>query len=67
MSGKLHRTAACAPQQRTRGSATKPKHEALNGLAESIAEDTGKLGKPGESISTFAELWKAFCAVKAGQ
>ena len=47
--------------------ATRPKHEALNDLAEDIAEHTGKLAKQGESIVTFAELWKALCAVKSGQ
>lgn len=54
-------------KEKTLGPATKPKHEALNELAEYIAEQTGKLAKQGESISTFAELWKAFCAVKSGQ
>jgi hypothetical protein len=54
-------------KEKTLGPATKPKHEALNDLAEYIAERTGKLAKQGESISTFAELWKAFCAVKSGQ
>src|SRR5579864_1879346 len=50
-------------KEKTLGSATKAKHEALNDLAE----HTGKLAKQGESISTFAELWKAFCALKSGQ
>jgi Phage integrase, N-terminal SAM-like domain len=54
-------------KEKTLGPATRPKHEALNDLAEYIAEHTGKLAKQGESISTFAELWKAFCAVKSGQ
>ena len=54
-------------KEKTLGPATKPKHEALNDLAEYIAEHTGKLAKQGESIVTFAELWKAFCAVKSGQ
>ena len=49
-------------KEKTLGPATKPKHEALN----DIAEHTGKLAKQGESISTFAELWTAFCAVKSG-
>ena len=35
-----------------------PKHEALKKLAEYIKEHTGKLAKQGESIVTFAELWK---------
>jgi integrase len=54
-------------KEKTLGPATKPKHEALNELAEYIAEETGKLAKQAKSISTFAELWKAFCAVKSGQ
>jgi hypothetical protein len=36
-------------------------------LADYIAEHTGKLAKQGESISTFAQLWRTFCTVKAGQ
>jgi hypothetical protein len=54
-------------KEKTLGPATRPKHEALNDLAEYIAGHTGKLAKQGESIVTFAELWKAFCAVKSGQ
>jgi len=54
-------------KEKTLGAAAKPKHEALKQLAEYIAEHTGKLAKPGKSISTFAELWIAFCAVKSGQ
>jgi len=54
-------------KEKTLGPATKPKHEALHDLAEYIAEHTGKLAKQGGSISTFAELWNAFCAVKSGQ
>jgi len=54
-------------KEKTLGPATKPKHEALKELGEYITEHTGKLAKQGESISTFAELWKAFRAVKAGQ
>ncbi|PYT25501.1 MAG: hypothetical protein DMG57_24890, partial [Acidobacteria bacterium] len=49
------------------GQRVRHKKEKLNELAEYIAEQTGKLAKQGESISTFAELWKAFCAVKSGQ
>ena len=62
-SGKLLRR----KKEKTLGLAAKPKHEVLKKLAEYIAEYTGKLTKQGESISTFAELWKAFCAVKAGE
>ncbi|MGH9632938.1 MAG: tyrosine-type recombinase/integrase [Bryobacteraceae bacterium] len=54
-------------KEKTLGPATKPKHEALKELGEYITEHTGKLAKQGESISTFAELWKAFRAVKSGQ
>jgi integrase len=44
-----------------------PKHEAQKKLADYITEYTGRLTKQGDSISTFGELWKAFCAVKSGQ
>jgi len=44
-----------------------PKHEAQQKLADYISEYTGRLTKQGDSISTFTELWKAFCAVKSGQ
>ena len=54
-------------KEKTLGAATKPKHEVVKQLAEYIAEHTGKLAKQGESISTFAELWTAFSAVKSGQ
>jgi hypothetical protein len=46
-------------KEKTLGPATKPKQEALNDLAEHIAEHTGKLAKPAESLSTFAELGNA--------
>jgi hypothetical protein len=52
-------------KEKTLGPATKPRHEALKELAEYIAEYTGRLAKQGESIITFADLWKAFCAVKS--
>ncbi len=48
------------------GPGTMPKHEAQQKLAEHIEEYTGKLIHQGESIETFADLWKAFSAVKAG-
>jgi hypothetical protein len=54
-------------KEKTLGPAIKPKHEALKELGEYITEHTGKLAKQDESISTFAELWKAFRAVKSGQ
>jgi integrase len=54
-------------KEKTLGPAKRPRHEALKELADYIAEHTGKLAKQGESISTFAELWRAFCAVKSGQ
>jgi integrase len=54
-------------KEKTLGPATKPRHEALEELSEYIAEHTGKLAKQGEAITTFAELWKAYRAVKSGQ
>jgi hypothetical protein len=42
------------------------KHEAQQKLADYIEEYTGKLIRQGDSIESFAELWKAFSAVKAG-
>jgi hypothetical protein len=39
--------------------------EAQQKLADYIEEYTGKLIHQGESIETFADLWKAFSAVKA--
>jgi hypothetical protein len=54
-------------KEKTLGPATRPRHEALEELSEYIAEHTGKLAKQGEAITTFAELWKAYRAVKSGQ
>jgi integrase len=48
------------------GPGTMPKHEAQQKLADYIEEYTGKLIHQGESIETFADLWKAFSSVKAG-
>jgi len=48
------------------GPGTMPKHQAQQKLADYIEEYTGKLIHQGESIETFADLWKAFSAVKAG-
>jgi hypothetical protein len=42
-----------------------PKHEAQQKLAEYIEEYTGRLIRQGDTIESFAELWKAFSAVKA--
>ena len=53
-------------KEKTLGPATMPKHEAQQKLAEYIEEYTGKLIHQGEAIETFADLWKAFSAVKAG-
>ena len=54
-------------KEKTLGSGSLPKHEAQQKLADYISEYTGKLTKQGDSISTFTELWKAFCAVTSGQ
>jgi integrase len=43
------------------------KHEAREKLTEYIMEYAGRLRSQGNSITTFSELWKAFCAVKSGQ
>jgi integrase len=53
-------------KEKTLGPATMPKHEAQQKLGEYIEKYTGKLVNQGESIETFAQLWKAFSAVKAG-
>jgi hypothetical protein len=53
-------------KEKTLGPAAMPKHEAQQKLAEYIEEYTSKLIHQGESIETFAQLWKAFSAVKAG-
>ena len=54
-------------KEKTLGPASMPKHEAQQKLAEYITEYTGRLNRQGSSISTFSQLWKAFCAVKSGQ
>jgi integrase len=54
-------------KEKTLGPASMPKHEAQQKLADYISEYTGRLSRQGNSISTFGELWKAFCAVKSGQ
>src|SRR5215469_5814477 len=53
-------------KEKTLGPATIAKHEAQQKLADYIEEYTGKLILQGDSIESFAELWKAFSAVKAG-
>jgi integrase-like protein len=54
-------------KEKTLGPASMPKHEAQQKLADYIEEYTGRLAKQGRSIATFADLWKAFSAVKAGR
>ena len=54
-------------KEKTLGPASMPKHEAQQKLADYILEYTGRLNRQGNSISTFSELWTAFCAVKSGQ
>jgi hypothetical protein len=53
-------------KEKTLGAASMSNHEAQRKLADYISEYTGRLTKQGDSISTFGELWKAFCAVKSG-
>ena len=52
-------TAVRRKKEKTLGPATMPKHEAQQKLADYIEEYTGKLIHQGESIESFAELWKA--------
>jgi hypothetical protein len=59
-------TAVRRKKEKTLGPATMPKHEAQQKLAGYIEEHTGKLIRQGDSIESFAKLWKAFSAVKAG-
>ena len=53
-------------KEKTLGPATMPKHEAQRKLVDYIEEFTGKLIRQGDAIERFADLWKAFSAVKAG-
>src|SRR5689334_14478729 len=53
-------------KEKTLGPATMPKHEAQQKLADYIEEFTGKLIHQGDAIESFADLWNAFSAVKAG-
>jgi integrase len=54
-------------KEKTLGPASMPKHEAQSKLADYIEEFTGRVSKQGATIATFAELWKAFCAVRSGR
>ena len=54
-------------KEKTLGPASMPKHEAQAKLAEYIEEYTGRITRLGDSIATFADLWKAFSAVKSGR
>jgi integrase len=54
-------------KEKTLGPASMPKHEAQSKLAGYIEEFTGRVIKQGSAIVTFAELWKAFCAVRSGR
>jgi hypothetical protein len=49
------------------GAPSMPKHEPQQKLADYFSEYTRRLTKQGDSISTFCDLWKAFCAVKSGR
>lgn len=54
-------------KEKTLGPASMPKHEAQSKLAGYIEEYTGRIAKQGTSIDTFADLWKAFSAVRSGR
>lgn len=54
-------------KEKTLGPASMPKHEALRKLADYIEACTGKVAKQGTLIATFSDLWKTFCAVRAGR
>ena len=54
-------------KEKTLGPASMPKHEAQSKLADYIEEFTGRVKRQGAAITTFAELWKAFCAVRSGR
>jgi len=54
-------------KEKTLGPVSMPKHEAQQKLAGYIEEYTGRVTKQGSSIATFADLWKAFSAVKSGR
>jgi hypothetical protein len=54
-------------KEKTLGPASIPKHEAQQKLTEYIEEYTGRIVKQGDAITTFADLWNAYCAVRSGQ
>ena len=54
-------------KEKTLGPASMPKHEAQKKLAKYIEEYTGRIRKQGNAITTFADLWNAYCAVRSGQ
>lgn len=54
-------------KEKTLGLASLPKHEAQQKLAENIEDYTGRIAKQGCAITTFADLWNAYCAVRSGQ
>jgi integrase len=54
-------------KEKTLGPASMPRHEAHSKLAEYVEGYTGSVIKQGNSIAIFAELWKAFCAVRSGR
>ena len=54
-------------KEKTLGPASMAKHEAQQKLVEYIEEYTGRITKQGNAITTFADLWNAYCAVRSGQ
>jgi hypothetical protein len=62
-SGRRRRT----KKEKTLGPASMAKHEAQEKLTKYITEYTGRLTSQGNSITSFSDLWRAFCAVKSGQ
>jgi hypothetical protein len=54
-------------REKALGPVTKPTHEALKELSDYIAEYTSEAPKQGQRVSTFSDLWQAFCAVQSGQ
>ena len=54
-------------KKKTLGPASMPKHEAQRNVAEHIEKYTGRITKQGNAITTFADLWNAYCASRSGQ
>lgn len=54
-------------KEKTLGPVSMPKHQAQQKLVDYIEEYTGRITRQGNSIDTFTDLWRAFCAVKAGR